>query len=450
MRRFYLKNGYADVQIVSATGEYDPSSKGFIITFTIEEGAALSLRRCRHSVQYPRRRSGSAAARLRMHRGDVYNADAVEKIGRRDDHRDRQARLSVRHGAAARRSQFAATHLINVVFVVEEGARAYIERINIRGNTRTRDYVIRREFDISEGDAYNRALVDRAERRLKNLNFFKTVKITNEPGSAPDRVVINVEVEEQSTGEFSVAGGYSTADGWMARSRSASATCSAPAATRSLGHIWAAHPRRRTRVRRALSSSTSACRPASTCSPDRRLSNTVLSTAGDDRRQAPARRSAARGSGAAAALFAVLADRSTCRRPCTIVNNINPNFVDHFPTPNARITAAAASLVRLWPGVTTRSRIHRLTCYLDGEASLPVRVELANGGYPDVARRLRLDLQHTRQQQQPDQRHAAQLRPGFRRPRRRRGISCARSSTSAATMRSSPISSACCICKAAT
>jgi outer membrane protein insertion porin family len=76
--------------------------------------------------------------------------------------------------------------------------------------------VIRREFDVGEGDAYNRALVDRAERRLKNLNYFKSVKITNEPGSAPDRIVLNVDVEEQPTGEFSIAGGYSTADGAMA------------------------------------------------------------------------------------------------------------------------------------------------------------------------------------------------------------------------------------------
>ena len=106
--------------------------------------------------------------------------------------------------------------IINLTFVVEEGTRAYIERINIIGNTRTRDYVIRREFDIGEGDAYNRALIDRAERRLKNLNYFKTVKITNEPGSAPDRVVINVNVEEQSTGEFTISGGYSTSDGFLA------------------------------------------------------------------------------------------------------------------------------------------------------------------------------------------------------------------------------------------
>ena len=99
---------------------------------------------------------------------------------------------------------------------IDEGPRVYIERINIRGNTRTRDYVIRREFDISEGDAYNRALVDRAERRLKNLDFFKTVKITTEPGSSSDRVILDVDLEEKSTGDFSVSGGYSTTDGALA------------------------------------------------------------------------------------------------------------------------------------------------------------------------------------------------------------------------------------------
>jgi outer membrane protein insertion porin family len=102
------------------------------------------------------------------------------------------------------------------VFNVDEGPRTYIERINIRGNTRTRDYVIRREFDISEGDAYNRALVDRAERRLKNLDFFKSVKIVTEPGSSSDRVVLIVDLEEKSTGDFSVSGGYSTTDGALA------------------------------------------------------------------------------------------------------------------------------------------------------------------------------------------------------------------------------------------
>src|SRR5690606_17161581 len=94
-------------------------------------------------------------------------------------------------------------HTVSLVFVIDQGQRAYIERINVRGNTRTRDYVIRREFDLGEGDAYNHAMIDRAERRLKNLGYFKSVKITSEPGSAPDRVIVNVDVEEQATGEFS-------------------------------------------------------------------------------------------------------------------------------------------------------------------------------------------------------------------------------------------------------
>ena len=97
-----------------------------------------------------------------------------------------------------------ATHTVRIAYVVDEGPRVYIERINVRGNTRTRDYVIRREFEIGEGDAYNRVLIDRAERRLNSLGYFKKVRITNEPGSAPDRVVVNVDVEDQPTGAFSV------------------------------------------------------------------------------------------------------------------------------------------------------------------------------------------------------------------------------------------------------
>ena len=109
-----------------------------------------------------------------------------------------------------------ATGLIDLSFVVEEGPRVYVERINVRGNTRTRDYVIRREFPLGEGDAYNRVLIDKAEKRLNNLGYFKKVKISNEPGSSPDRVVVNVDVEDQPTGSFGVSGGYSTIDGFVA------------------------------------------------------------------------------------------------------------------------------------------------------------------------------------------------------------------------------------------
>jgi outer membrane protein insertion porin family len=215
LRRFYLKHGYADVRIVSAVGEYDPSKKGFVVTFTIDEGAQYRVGKVDVLSNVHAIDPGSLRAQVKLGPGSVYNADLVEKSV------EAMTIAAAKSGYAfatvrPRGDRNFETKTINLAFVVEEGARAYIERINIRGNTRTRDYVIRREFDLSEGDAYNRALIDRAERRLKNLNYFKTVKITNEPGSAPDRVVVNVDVEEQPTGEFSISGGYSTADGLIA------------------------------------------------------------------------------------------------------------------------------------------------------------------------------------------------------------------------------------------
>lgn len=215
LRRFYLKHGYADVRILSANAQYDPQKKGFVITFVIDEGpqyrfGTVDVRSNVRNIDPSLLRS-----RLRVSAGSVYNAEAVEKSI--EDMTIEASKLGYAFATVRPRGERNfENRTINVVFVVEEGPRVYIERINIRGNTRTRDYVIRREFDIAEGDAYNRALIDRAERRLKNLNYFKSVKITNEPGSAPDRVVLVVAVEEQSTGEFSVAGGYSTADGFIA------------------------------------------------------------------------------------------------------------------------------------------------------------------------------------------------------------------------------------------
>ena len=212
LRRFYLKHGYADVRIVSAIGEYDPAKKGFVVTYTIDEGAQYRVGTVEVISNVHAIDPAGLRSQLKLGEGSVYNADLVEKTV------EAMTIQAARQGYAfanvrPRGDRNFETKTINLAFVVEEGARAYIERINIRGNTRTRDYVIRREFDLGEGDAYNRALIDRAERRLKNLNYFKTVKITNEPGSAPDRVVLNVDVEEQPTGEFSISGGYSTADG---------------------------------------------------------------------------------------------------------------------------------------------------------------------------------------------------------------------------------------------
>ncbi|WP_445215591.1 outer membrane protein assembly factor BamA [Bradyrhizobium sp. Pa8] len=215
IRRFYLKNGFADVQVVAALTEYDPEKKGFNVTFKIEEGSQYRVGTVDFRSSIPNFDPTTMRSYSRVNVGALYNVESVEKSVEEmqiEASRRGYAFAVVRPGGDR---NFEA-HTVAVVFNIDEGPRTYIERINVRGNTRTRDYVIRREFDISEGDAYNRALVDRAERRLKNLDYFKSVKITTEPGSSSDRVVLIVDLEEKSTGDFSVSGGYSTTDGALA------------------------------------------------------------------------------------------------------------------------------------------------------------------------------------------------------------------------------------------
>jgi outer membrane protein insertion porin family len=215
IRRYYLKHGFADVQVVAALTEYDPDKKGFLVTFKIEEGQQYRVAAVNFESSIATLDGNSLSGFSHVSIGSLYNAEALEKSVE-----EMQIEASRRGYAFAivrpRGDRNFEAHTVSITFAIDEGPRTYIERINVRGNTRTRDYVIRREFDISEGDAYNRALVDRAERRLNNLDFFKSVKITTEPGSSSDRVILNVDLEEKSTGDFSVSGGYSTTDGALA------------------------------------------------------------------------------------------------------------------------------------------------------------------------------------------------------------------------------------------
>jgi len=215
IRRYYLKNGYADFRVVNSSAEYDPAQQGYVITIAVDEGERYRISGVNVESRIPDVDANQLKRAVLTSAGDTYNAEAVEKTVEGIN-----SRVAERGYAFAqvtpRGDRDSANHTIALDYVVEQGPRVYIERINVRGNTRSRDYVIRREFDVGEGDAYNRVMIDRAERRLKNLGYFKTVKITNEPGSAPDRVIINVDVEDQSTGAFSISGGYSTSDGFVA------------------------------------------------------------------------------------------------------------------------------------------------------------------------------------------------------------------------------------------
>ncbi len=214
IRRYYTSRGYADFRVVDTRVNF-VDGQGYDIVIAVEEGPKYRV----GNVVVDSRLAGVDSPALqklvRVSSGDVYNGVDVER-SLTDIAREASRRGYAFAQVRPRGARNPAAGTIDIALTVDDGPRVYIERINVRGNTRTRDYVIRREFDVGEGDPYNPQLLDSAERRLNNLGFFKKVRITNEPGSSPDRVIVNVDVEDQSTGSFAISGGYSTTDGFLA------------------------------------------------------------------------------------------------------------------------------------------------------------------------------------------------------------------------------------------
>lgn len=214
IRQHYLDNGHADVRIVSAVAELTPDQRDFIVTYVIEEGPVYTFGDISVESEIKALPPALLEGFIPIQPGQTYNASQVEQsvenitsaagvVGfafldvRPEVERDRENRI------------------ISIVFRVLEAPRTYIERIDIHGNVRTLDRVIRREFRVAEGDAYNSVRVQRSEQRLRLLGFFRNVEVEQLPGSAPDRVILDVTVEEQATGEFSLGFGYSSFDNFL-------------------------------------------------------------------------------------------------------------------------------------------------------------------------------------------------------------------------------------------
>jgi outer membrane protein insertion porin family len=216
IRKYYMKNGYADFRITNTDVAYrGQPDAGYVVTITVDEGAQYHVSDVSVTSHLAKVSNASLQPLVKLHAGDVYNATAV------DDSVNAITRELAREGYAfsdvrphGQRDE--ATHQIAVAFTVDDGPKVYIERIDVAGNTRTRDYVIRREFDIGEGDPYNHSMVEQGERRLNRLGYFKKVHISTRPGSSPDRVIVTIDVEDQPTGSVSLSGGYSTTAGFLA------------------------------------------------------------------------------------------------------------------------------------------------------------------------------------------------------------------------------------------
>ncbi len=215
LRDYYLKQGYADFQILSAVAELSGNKDGFFITFNIEEGNRYKVGKVLIKSELRDFDADILNKSIMLQEGDWYNAEkvkaSIEKMT--DMLGDLQYAFVDIHPEIYKDRE---NDVIDITFNISETPRVFVERININGNIRTLDKVIRREMGLVEGDPFNRSKLAKSERNIKNLDFFKKAKVSVSQGSAPDKTVIDVDVEEKSTGEMSVGAGFSTSDGPLA------------------------------------------------------------------------------------------------------------------------------------------------------------------------------------------------------------------------------------------
>ncbi len=216
LTEFYTNEGYADFRVISSVAELTPDRRDFYLTFTIDEGQRYAFGDLKVETQLEKLSGERLALFLPMKKGDQFRSKSIQ---------DAIDSLTFAAGIAGyanvsirpREVRDPVTNTIGITFDVDEGARVYIERIDIQGNTQTLDRVVRREIRVAEGDQYNPVQIDNARNRIRSLGFFnpETVELVDEPGSSPDRAVVKVKVEEEATGELAFSAGFSSQDAFL-------------------------------------------------------------------------------------------------------------------------------------------------------------------------------------------------------------------------------------------
>jgi outer membrane protein insertion porin family len=211
---YYMNHGYPDASVTSAVGEFDATRGAYFVNFTVNEGERYRFGTIGVETSIDGLNANALSSTIKTSKGSTYSLADLQKT------QQEMAFEATAQGYAfadvrPRIERDVATSTFNVTYLVDQGARVYVERINITGNDKTRDAVIRRELDFGEGDPFNRSMVSRGKSNIEKLGFFKTVNVDFAPGSAPDKVVINIAVEEQSTGDYGLTAGYDSQSGLM-------------------------------------------------------------------------------------------------------------------------------------------------------------------------------------------------------------------------------------------
>lgn len=214
LRNFYLNEGFADFHVVSAVAELTPDRKDFFYTYVVEEGDLYEFGELKVESDIRDVKADLFQNFILMREGDLYSIDAVTNT---EDFLTTQAG-SFGYAFATIDTQVTrdrANKKINITFKIQEAPRVYIDQINVKGNVRTLDRIIRREVRVLEGDSFNQRNIDRSEQRINRLNFFREVEIVPSRASQPDRMIVDVSVEEQPTGELNIGAGFSSLENFI-------------------------------------------------------------------------------------------------------------------------------------------------------------------------------------------------------------------------------------------
>lgn len=212
LRQFYLDKGYADFNLLSAVADLNSDQDGFYVTFTVEEGQRYKVANVSLNSHIDDLDVTALDGSYAIEPGQWYSAKEIQDaVGTITDALGDLQYAFVNVYPKIDRNREAAT--LDVVFQIDEAPRAFIEAINIHGNVRTLDRVIRRELLLVEGDPFNKSKLARSEQNIRDLDFFESVDFDVQQGSTPDQVIIDIGVAEKSTGEISLGAGFSTSDG---------------------------------------------------------------------------------------------------------------------------------------------------------------------------------------------------------------------------------------------
>ncbi len=214
LRDYYRSQGYADFRITSAVAELAHDKEHFFINVTVEEGEIYNFGKIDVESKIPDIKAEDLKPLVLTRSGNIYDSTQIDRtVEFLTDVAGLKGYAFVDVRPRIRRNREERT--VDITYVVNKAPRVYVERVNINGNVRTHDKVIRREMRIVEGDAYNSSKVKRSEVRIKSLGYFKEATIEQLEGSSEDQTVLDVTVEEQATGELSVGAGFSSTESFL-------------------------------------------------------------------------------------------------------------------------------------------------------------------------------------------------------------------------------------------